>query len=545
MTEFTRREVLSAGAAAAVGAAFPATSFSNAVGPSTGAPAHGWQYASAAEVARAIQTKQVSSVEVTQLILNRIHTLNPKLNAIVTLAAESALKRAQEADAATAKGVVWGPLHGVPCTIKDTFETQGVRTTAGAPVLKDHIPKEDAVIVGRLRAAGMVMLGKSNVPFMAGDYQSYNEIFGTTNNPWDLTRTPGGSTGGGAAALAAGLGYLTVGSDLGGSIRTPAHFCGVFGHKPTISLVPFRGHIPPMPGTPVGDSQGLAVAGPLARSAADLALALRIIGGPVPENAIAYGWTLPAARKKSIRDYRIGYVLDHPLCPVTHDVKLRLQAAVDALRATGAKLEQGFPAGINVREQFEAYMTQMMFGEVAGESTSELERIRASHPAEDDCMGLAMKRAAALTPAEVSGFASKRLALRLAWQPFFRDFDAVLTPVDFITAFAHDHSEPEGARMLATPQGKRRYWDQLFWISFATVTGLPATVGPVGLTPGACRWAYRSWGLGWKTPRPSSWHRRWNPALVSSFPRASSARRWRRMVIQFHESTHVLEMPNE
>ena len=480
MTAFTRREVLKVGVAVlTAGVSRPAL----ARGHALAAPAHGWQFASAGEVARAIRAQQVTSVEVTRLALDRIAALNPGLNAVITVVADSALQRAKEADAAIARGELWGPLHGVPGTIKDTFETAGVRTTAGAPFLKAHLPKVDAVLVARLRAAGMVLLGKTNVPFMAGDHQSYNEVFGTTNNPWDLQRTPGGSTGGGAAALAAGLGYLTVGSDLGGSIRTPAHFSGVFGHKPSSNLVPLRGHIPPLPGMPLAAEPGLAVAGPLARTAADLLLALRIIGGPLPDDAIGYRWTLPPARKQSIRDCRIGFVLDHPLCPVTAAVKVRLQAAVAALRAAGAHVEEGFPAGIDVRDQFETYMTQMLFGVVAGEPPEELEKLRAAQPAQDDHMGRALQRAARLTPTEVSGFASRRLAFRLAWQPFFKDHDAFLMPVDFLPAFPHDHSEPGSARRLDTPEGKRRYWDQLFWVAFATVTGLPATVAPVGLTP--------------------------------------------------------------
>ena len=199
-------------------------------------------------------------------MLDRIEKLNPWINAIVTLTADAAMQRAKEADAALAKGEVWGPLHGVPCTIKDTFETVGVRTTAGAPFLKDYVPKQDAVAVARMRAAGMVLLGKTNTPLMAMDWQSYNDLFPTTNNPWDPGRTPGGSTGGGAAATAAGLGYLTPGSDIGGSIRIPAHFCGLFGHKPTYDVVPLRGHIPPLPGA-MSALADLAVAGPLARSA--------------------------------------------------------------------------------------------------------------------------------------------------------------------------------------------------------------------------------------------------------------------------------------
>ncbi|MFX0146087.1 MAG: amidase, partial [Candidatus Hodarchaeota archaeon] len=207
-------------------------------------------FASALEAARAIRGRSVSSVELTRHVLDRIKRYHTKVNAVVTLLREPALKRAREADEALARGEWWGPFHGVPCTIKDTFETAGVRTTAGASFLKDHVPAGDAPVMARLRGAGAVIIGKTNTPRMAMDWQTHNEIFGVTNNPYDLDRTPGGSTGGGAAALAAGLTYLSVGSDIGGSIRIPAHFCGVYGLKPTLNLIPPEGHIPPAPGGP-------------------------------------------------------------------------------------------------------------------------------------------------------------------------------------------------------------------------------------------------------------------------------------------------------
>jgi len=216
---------------------------------------------SATEAARAIRKRQVSSVELTKHILKRIDQYNPSLNAIVTLIRDEALSKAHTADEALAKGQYLGPLHGVPITIKDAFEMASVRTTAGALRLADYIPKTDAVVVSRLRTAGAVILGHTNVPFMLGDWQSYNKIFGTTNNPWDLKRTPGGSTGGGAAALAAGLSYLSVGSDIGGSIRIPAHFCGLYGHKPTLGLIPEQGHIPPSPEFHPWPPHDLAVSG--------------------------------------------------------------------------------------------------------------------------------------------------------------------------------------------------------------------------------------------------------------------------------------------
>jgi amidase len=479
MAHFTRREFVLSSSAAAIGASLSrAWCLSR---PDAKAPAYGWQYASASTAAHAIRSKQVSSFELTKLMLDRIEKLNPRINAIVTVTAEQALQRAREADAALASGKYWGPLHGVPGTIKDSFETRGVRTTAGAPFLKDYIPKQDALSVARLRSAGMVILGKTNVPLMSGDWQSYNDLFPTANNPWDLQRTPGGSTGGGAAATAAGLGYLTIGSDVGGSIRVPAHFCGVFGHKPTVGVVPIRGHVPPPPGTEPALDLNLPVAGPLARSAADLLLALQVLGGPEPPDAVAYTWKLPPARKKSIREYRMRYVLDHPSCPVTADVKARLQSAVDALRKAGARLEEGFPPHLDVMQHYGAYL-RLLLQMLLPAFLQQREQILAFNPAADDLPMIALKEAFTLSHAAWLEADGTRLQARAAWRDFFRDYDAFLMPVDFVPAFPHDHRPLMFARVLQTKEGPRRYFDQLFWAGPAILTGLPATVAPVGLT---------------------------------------------------------------
>ena len=306
-------------------------------------------------MAQAIREHKITSLELTKHVLERIELHNPRLNAIVTLMREEALERSRAADKALRGGDLWGPLHGVPITIKDCFEISGVRTTSGSPSLKDHVPENDAVAVARLRAAGGIILGHTNVPIMAGDWQSYNKIFGTTNNPWNLERTPGGSTGGGAAAVAAGLSFLSLGSDIGGSIRIPSHFCGVYGHKPTLNVIPLRGHIPPPPGGPPGPPLYLPVAGPLARNAEDLKIALEVLGGPDAEDAKAYRWNLPPARHRSLSDYRLGYVLNHPACPVSTDVKTVIQCAVDALQGKCNALENGWPLDVDPVEQYTTY----------------------------------------------------------------------------------------------------------------------------------------------------------------------------------------------
>lgn len=439
-------------------------------------------FASAEETARAIRIGKVSSLELTKHILERIDRYNPALNAVITILKDEALVRARAADEALSKGQLWGPLHGVPCTVKDTFEMAGVRTTAGSPALTDHIPKEDAVVVARLRAAGAVIIGHTNVPLMAGDVQTFNEVFGTTNNPWDLTRTPGGSTGGGAAALAAGLSFISIGSDIGGSIRTPAHFCGVYGHKPSLGVIPTRGHIPPPPGVPFPPSE-LNVAGPLARSAADLKLLLEVLGGPDPEDAIAYSWSLPPARGTRLTDYRLGYVVDDPLCPVSSEVKDVILKAVNALHESGVSLDEGWPTHVDPAEQYDTYRYLLYSATRAYRLRDEqFEDLRKQAAKKDRSYETIMSSAMTSPHKHYQAASIGRMAARAAWQEFFRTHDAFLSPTAFVPAFTHDQRQPTKIRRLSTPEGSRFYWDITFWITFATLSGLPATTAPIGLT---------------------------------------------------------------
>jgi len=472
----SRRDLLVGGGAALAGAGLlrPA---------SARAAVADLDFASAVAAADAIRRGEISSVELTTRMLDRVARFNPKLNAIVTLTADAALARANAADEARGRGEWWGRFHGVPCTVKDTLETAGVRTTAGAPQFASHVATQDAPIVARLRAAGMVILGKTNVPPMAADWQSANPIFGVSNNPWDPARTPGGSTGGGAAALAAGLTFLEPGSDIGGSIRIPAHFCGVYGHKPTLNVIPHRGHIPPPPGILV-PPPAMPVVGPLGRSAADLLAAMEVLGGPDGDDARAYRWTLPPARSTRLTDYRLGFVLDDPACPVASDVREVLARAIDGLRRTGVKLEEGWPAGVNRSEQYETYLTLLYATIGAGLRPEQLEALRPLAAQTDGSHRARFARAVTGSASQIGAAHVRRMAARAVWQEYFRTHDAFLLPTTFVAAFPHDATPDSLSRRLATPEGSRDYMDLPFWISFATLTGLPATTAPVGLTRG-------------------------------------------------------------
>jgi len=435
------------------------------------------------EAARAVRSGEISSLELTQQILKRIERYNPSLNAIVTLLKDEALARALAADEAQARGEWWGPLHGVPITVKNALEMAGVRTTAGVPALSNHIPDQDAVVVQRLRGAGGVILGNTNVSFMLRDWQSYNDVHGTTNNPWDLERTPGGSTGGGAAALAAGLSYLSVGSDIGGSIRIPAHFSGVYGHKPTLKLVPQRGHIPPLPGGPPSPAGrlNLNVVGPLARSATDLKVALNILAGPDTAEAIAYSWRLPPARATRLADYRIGFVMDSPSGPVSSDSREVLAGAIEALGKAGVQLEEGWPAGVDPEAQYDTYRYLLFATGASGVPEDQMEELRRRARRQDHTRE-AIEALSRTAPHKFyQAVDNERIAARAVWQEYFRTHDAFLMPTAVVPAFQHDHRE-RSLRTIATPDGPRPYDDVMFWISFATLAGLPATSAPVGRT---------------------------------------------------------------
>ena len=302
-------------------------------------PAAQWAYRSAGELAQSLMKREISALELTDQIIARIEALDGDLNAMPVRDFTRAREAAKEADATLARGER-RPLLGVPVTVKESYNVAGLPTTWGIPAARDFIPQEDALAVARLKGAGVVILGKTNVPLSLDDWQSYNDIHGATHNPWDKTRTPGGSSGGSAAALAAGFGPLSLGSDIGGSLRVPAHFCGVCAHKPTHGLVASRGHTPPgLPAWP--GTVDLAVIGPMARSVDDLILSLDLIAGP-DEAAEGRGYllSLPPARREKLSEFRVLFIAEHPLLPTSAGVGAPLELLAKQLVAAGVDVKR-------------------------------------------------------------------------------------------------------------------------------------------------------------------------------------------------------------
>jgi amidase len=441
-------------------------------------------FQSAGELLAALRRREVGSRELLEHALARVERWNPAVNAVVSLDVERARTAADAADRALAAGEWTGPLHGLPVTVKDSYETAGLRTTCGVPELAQYVPKSDAVAVARLRAAGAVIFGKTNTPTWTADWQTTNPIFGTTNNPWDRARTPGGSSGGSAAAIAAGLSALELGSDIGGSIRVPSHCCGVFGHKPSHGLVPQRGHIPGPPGTL--SEADLNCVGPIARSSQDLALALDVLVGPLPELAHAVSLRLPPARAEQLGAFRVATWLDEPACPVDHEMRSVLERAADALERAGAKLERRARPEIDFREAVEIYVALLMpimslaFPEqLARRAIADGERVPGDAPG----LLAASARAYASRHRDWLVAHERRERMRARWAAFFRDFDVLLCPVMLTPAFVQDESEFTGRRIVVNGE-TRSYLEHIQWPGLITMALLPSTVIPVGRTAG-------------------------------------------------------------
>jgi len=444
-------------------------------------------FRSAVEQVAAILGDRISSRELLDLYLERVERINPDINAVVALDVEGARKRALAADEALAAGEKTGPLHGLPVTIKDTFEVAGMPCASGAPILADHRPVRDADAVQALVDAGAIVFGKTNVPIFGGDFQSYNNVYGQSNNPWNPERTPGGSSGGAAAALAAGLSALELGSDIGGSIRTPAHFCGVCGHKSSYGIVPMRGHVPPPPGVFSGHhtlSMDIVVAGPLARSVEDIELSMKLLAAPERYQRTAWKLCLPPPRHVKLGDFRIGLLLNSPICPLDSGYGDVLQGAVDTLAKAGAGIRERHPA-IDIAGSHDIFLS--LLAAVMGAGTppgtfGKWQETAASLPPEDNGYLARHLRGATQTHRDWVAMDGMRQLLRQQWADFFTDFDILLCPVAPVPAIPHDHSYMYDRTILVNGE-ECPYMDILSWAGLAGVAGLPATVIPAGRTP--------------------------------------------------------------
>jgi amidase len=444
-----------------------------------------WSFATATELSDALARKEVSAVELAQHAIARIERHDAKINAVCVRDFERALDAARAADTARTRGDS-RPLLGIPLTVKESYNLVGLPTTWGIPAHKDFYPREDALAITRIKNAGGVILGKTNVPLGLGDWQSFNDIYGTTNNPYDLTRTPGGSSGGSAAALAAGYGALSLGTDLAGSLRVPAFHCGISAHKSTQGLVPFRGHTPP-PFPPLPHDRDMGVIGPMARSVADLSLLLDVIAGPDPlEAGKAYKLSLPAARHDALKNFRVLVIDSDPLMPTGAVMRSTIESLSVGLEKAGVKIARGSPLWPNLTAASSLFMRMLLsFLSVTFPSEVYAGAVAAAAnlPAEATSLQAERLRGIALSHRDWVMADSARSQLRAQWRALFESFDAVICPIMPTTAFPHDHSPEQEKRRINIDGRDFSYPDQMAWSGIANLTGFPATQIPLGLSP--------------------------------------------------------------
>ena len=444
-----------------------------------------WSFKTATELSAALAVKKVSAVELAEDAIGRIERHDDKINAICVRDFTRGLEAARAADAARARGET-GALLGLPLTVKESYNVAGLPTTWGFPAQKNFVPPEDALSISRVRQAGGVILGKTNVPIGLGDWQSYNEIYGVTKNPFDLGRTPGGSSGGSSAALAAGYGPLSLGSDIGGSLRVPAFHCGVYAHKPTFALVPSRGHTPP-PMPPLPLDRDLSVIGPMARSAADLALLLDVIAGPDPiEAGKAYTLALPAPRHRELKNFRVLVLDTDPVMPTSALIRTSIEKLAANLGKAGVTIARESPLLPDFAASTRLYMRMLMsFLAVSfqPEIYAGAQAAAAKLSPEDKSLAAERLRGIALSHRDWVLADGARARLRAQWRELFMTFDAVICPVMPTPAYPHDHSDDQEARRIDVDGKDHAYVDQLAWPGIATLPGLPATAIPLGLSP--------------------------------------------------------------
>ncbi len=437
-----------------------------------------YTFLTATELADMIREKKVTSVEVLEAHLDHISKHNSKLNAIVTLNAEEARFRAREADAALDRGENWGPLHGVPVTIKDAFETRGLKTTASFKPLAEYVPQQDATVVERIKAAGAVIIGKTNMPMLALDIQTNSPIFGTANNPWDLSRTTGGSTGGGASSIASGLSPLEIGSDIGGSVRIPAHFCGVFSIKPTENIVAMTGHIPEPPDAPRG-VRHMGVSGPLARSVEDLQLTLPLLAGPDGKCWDIAPVPMEKEAEMSSNDISLAWTDHFGNLTASQDTRDAMTAAVNTLSNAGCTVEKSNPSDLDFEKVWQTW------GEVLGAEVGSgmpafprfLTGMQYKLMRDKSVFKKGMLKGLKMTLHDYAKVLTRRDGLISQLENFLSGCDAWLCPVTAGPAFPHCKT---GQPIVIDEQPMSYFKAAVRFTSVFNLTGNPVVVIPMG-----------------------------------------------------------------
>ena len=435
-------------------------------------------YSSATDLARRIAEGDVSSLEITKLYIDRIEQLDGDINAVPVRTFERALVDAAAADAALARGESSGPLHGVPMTIKESYVMADTPSTWGHETYANNVSATDGLAVRRFREAGAIFLGKTNVPVDLADFQSYNPVYGTTNNPWNYEHVPGGSSGGSGAAMAAGFSALEAGSDIGGSIRTPAHFCGVYGHKPTWGIIPLEGH-ELFPGVPDSD---LSVCGPLARDASDLAVALEVMAGPSERNSIGWKLDLPKPENMRLGDLRVAIWANDDMAPVSAETQARVNMVADTLSQLGATVSHSARPEFDVRAAhmtYQSLLTAVMSSAQPAERVAEVQAQVAKLDPSDNSTEAVNARAAVMLHRDWIRHNFRRERLRRAWDAFFKNWDILICPQMSTPAIKHDH-HPFHERTIEVDGQQRPYFEPLFWSGLIISAYLPSTVFPTG-----------------------------------------------------------------
>lgn len=437
-------------------------------------------FSSATELLAKLARREVTSRELVDLFIERIERLDGRTNCVVVKDFDRARERADAADVARHEGAQWGPLHGLPVTLKESFACEGLPTTRGSKALSGNVAERNMLAVERLVAAGAIVLGKTNVPLMLADYQTFNSLYGTTSNPWDLSRTPGGSSGGSAAAVAAGFSAADVGSDVAGSLRNPAHYCGVYAHKPTHGICPTTGHelggrIAP---------RDITVIGPLARSALDLDLLLDVLAGPDAVDAQGWMLKLPAASQDSLASFRVAVVFDDPQAPVDQATRGQLRQLMGHLSDCGATVaEVALPVN-----SMEAYSTFLALLRGAGAARLSAEQFDARSrearelPEGDGSYAASVLRADVQSHRDWLLANESRHRMRSAWSEFFRNWDVLLCPAAMTAATGHDQTGDLARQTISVDGRQQPASGLMFWAGLAGAPLLPVTSAPIGLT---------------------------------------------------------------